>query len=85
MHKGIPAMSSRKFASLLKQHGCRFVRQRGTSHALYERTIGGVTFRAPVVMGKKELSPQYIKPSAEAVGVYGRGDRGDVFWRLMEV
>lgn len=54
-------MSSRKFVSLLKRHGCRSVRQRGTSHAIHERTVRGVTFRAPVVMAKKELSPQYIK------------------------
>ncbi|MDH4135523.1 MAG: type II toxin-antitoxin system HicA family toxin [Anaerolineae bacterium] len=54
-------MSSRKFARLLEKKGVHFVRQRGTSHAIYERVAEGITRRAPVVMGKSELSPKYIK------------------------
>ena len=57
----IPSLSSRKFVRLLEKHGAYFVRQRGTSHAIYERVTEGITRRAPVVMGKSELSPKYIK------------------------
>jgi predicted RNA binding protein YcfA (HicA-like mRNA interferase family) len=57
----IPSLSSRKFARLLEKNGAYFVRQRGTSHAVYERVAGEITWRAPVVMGKSELSPKYIK------------------------
>ena len=57
----IPSLSSRKFVRLLEKNGAHFVRQRGTSHAIYERVWGGITWRAPVVMGKSELSPKYIK------------------------
>jgi len=55
--KLIPAMSSRKFVRLLENGGARFVRQRGTSHAIYERIVNNVKLRAPVVIGKQELSP----------------------------
>jgi predicted RNA binding protein YcfA (HicA-like mRNA interferase family) len=54
-------MSSRKFIRLLEANGACFVRQRGTSHAIYERVVGEVTRRAPVITGKRELSPRYIK------------------------
>jgi predicted RNA binding protein YcfA (HicA-like mRNA interferase family) len=57
----IPSLSSRKFASLLEKHGTYFVRQQGTSHAIYERVAEGIARRAPVLMGKSELSPKYIK------------------------
>lgn len=57
----IPPLSSRKFVKLLEKNGAYFVRQRGTSHAIYERMVGGIIRRAPVVMGKSELSPKYIK------------------------
>jgi predicted RNA binding protein YcfA (HicA-like mRNA interferase family) len=57
----IPSLSSRKFVKLLEKNGVYFVRQRGTSHAIYERVTEGITRRAPVVMGKSELSPKYIK------------------------
>jgi len=61
MPKPIPAMSSRKFVRLLERGGARFVRQKGTSHAIYERIVNDVKLRAPVVMGKRELPPKYIK------------------------
>lgn len=57
----IPAMSSAEFVKLLRRGGAQFVRQRRTSHAVYERAVGGRTFRAPVVMGKRDLTPQYVK------------------------
>jgi len=61
MPKRIPAMSSRKFVRLLEKGGARFVRQKGTSHAIYERIVNHVKLRAPVVMDKRELSPKYTK------------------------
>lgn len=54
-------MSSRKFARLLERHGAVFVRQRGTSHAIFERVAEERKWRAPVLMGKRELSPRYIR------------------------
>ena len=54
-------MSSRKLQRLLEKHDARLVRQRGTSHAIYERVSEGRIYRAPVVTGKSELSPRYIR------------------------
>jgi len=68
MPKSIPAMSSRKFVRLLEEGGARFVRQRGTSHAIYERIVDNVKLRAPVVIGKQELSPKYIKTVFRQLG-----------------
>ena len=61
MYKKIPPMSSKKFVKLLARGDVRFVRQRSTSHAIFEREIEGKVYRAPVVMGKKELPPKYMK------------------------
>ncbi len=61
MSKKIPPMSSKKFVKLLARGGARFVRQRSTSHAIFEREKERKMYRAPVVMGKKELSPKYMK------------------------
>ena len=57
----IPAMSSTKFIRLLKRGGARFVRQRGTSHAIFRRIVRGEKYSAPVIMNKSELSPKYIR------------------------
>ena len=57
----IKPLSSREFRRLLEQNGARFVRQRGTGHAIYERPLAGKTRRAPVAANAKELSPKYIK------------------------
>ena len=61
MYKMFPPMSSKKFIKLLARGDARFVRQRSTSHAIFEREKEGTVYRAPVVMGKKELSPKYMK------------------------
>ncbi|MCD6505780.1 type II toxin-antitoxin system HicA family toxin [Candidatus Poribacteria bacterium] len=61
MSRKIPPMSSRRFRRLLERGGARFVRQRGTSHAIYERLVGNRRFTAPVISGAKELSPGYMK------------------------
>ena len=68
MPKRIPPMSSKKFARLLTRGGAIFVRQRGTSHAIFERERGGAVYRAPVVMGKRELSPKYMKVVLRQLG-----------------
>jgi predicted RNA binding protein YcfA (HicA-like mRNA interferase family) len=59
--KKIPPMSSKKFVKLLARGDARFVRQRSTSHAIFEREKDGMVYRAPVVMSKNELSPKYMK------------------------
>jgi len=59
--KRIPPMSSKKFVKLLARGGARFVRQKSTSHAIFEREKEGRMYRAPVVMAKKELSSKYMK------------------------
>ena len=61
MPKRIPAMSSKRFAKLLTRGGAIFVRQESTSHAIFEREKEGTVYRAPVVMGRRELSPKDIK------------------------
>jgi len=54
-------MSSRKFSRLLAQGNAKMVRQRGTSHAVFEREKEGRVYRAPVIMAKAELSSVYMK------------------------
>ncbi|MGH2568817.1 MAG: type II toxin-antitoxin system HicA family toxin [Bacteroidota bacterium] len=55
-------MSSKEFVRLLERGGARFVRQRRSDHAIYERTTAtGELKRAPVIMGKRELTPAYLK------------------------
>jgi len=54
-------MSSKKFAKLITHGGAIFVRQKSTSHAIFERENDENVYRAPVVMGKRELSPKYMK------------------------
>ena len=61
-------MSSKKFTKLLTRGGAIFVRQRGSSHAIFERDNKGKVYRAPVVMGKRELSPKYIKLVLKQLG-----------------
>ena len=53
-------MSSRKFARLLAQGNAKIVRQRGTSHAIFEREKEGKVYRAPVITAKAELSSVYM-------------------------
>ncbi|HEY4612125.1 MAG TPA: type II toxin-antitoxin system HicA family toxin [Bacteroidota bacterium] len=62
MPKKVPPLSSKEFVRLLERGGARFVRQRRTDHAIYERmTATGELKRAPVIMGKRELTPAYQK------------------------
>jgi predicted RNA binding protein YcfA (HicA-like mRNA interferase family) len=58
--KKLPLLSSREFVKLLAKGNARFVRQRSTSHAIFEREKDGKVYRAPVVMAK-ELSSKYMK------------------------
>lgn len=64
----IPVMSSKKFIKLLEKGGARFVRQQGTSHAIYERIMNNKVFRAPVLTAKQELSPKYTKMVFKQLG-----------------
>jgi len=59
--KKIPPMSSQKFVKLLNRGDARFVRQSGTSHAIFKREKDGTIYRAPVIMARNELSPKYMK------------------------
>ncbi|MFH1450305.1 MAG: type II toxin-antitoxin system HicA family toxin [bacterium] len=61
MPKKIPAMSSKKFIALLEKDGVTFLRQKRTSHGMFQRIKGKEVYRAPIVMNKGELSPKYIK------------------------
>ncbi|MEI6103275.1 MAG: type II toxin-antitoxin system HicA family toxin [Methanothrix sp.] len=61
MSKKIPPMSSQKLVKLLNQGNARFVRQSGTSHAIFERESDGRMYRAPVVMAKNDLSSKYVR------------------------
>ena len=56
----IPPIPSSRFIKQVEQYGVAFIRQRGTSHAVYERIVNGRRFRAPIVTGK-ELSSKYMK------------------------
>ena len=64
-------MSSRKFARLLAQGNAKIVRQRGTSHAIFEREKEGRIFRAPVITAKAELSSVYMKLVMHQLGFTG--------------
>jgi predicted RNA binding protein YcfA (HicA-like mRNA interferase family) len=57
--KRIPAMSSRKFVKLLRKAGADFDRWGKGDHAIYRRESKGAVRKAPVLMGKKELRPEY--------------------------
>ena len=61
MSDKISPMPSNKFVKLLEKRGVKFVRQRGTSHAIFERFVKNERYRAPIVMGKSELSSKYMK------------------------
>ena len=50
MSEKIPPLSSREFVKLFAKGNARFVRQRGTSHAIFEREKDGRVYRAPVIM-----------------------------------
>lgn len=68
MSKKLPAMSSKKFVRLLQEAGVVFIRQRRTSHAIFERVKEDQIYRAPVVMDKEELAPEYIKMVLKQLG-----------------
>lgn len=61
MSKKIPPMSSQKLVKILNQGNARFVRQNGTSHAIFEREKDGRMYRTPVIMAKSDLSSKYVK------------------------
>lgn len=68
MGKRIPSLSSKKLVRLLLDGGASFVRQRGTSHAIYQRFAAGRKYAAPVQMGKKSLDPDYVKEVLRQLG-----------------
>jgi predicted RNA binding protein YcfA (HicA-like mRNA interferase family) len=59
--KKIPPMSSQKLVKLLNQGNAKFVRQSGTSHAIFERESDGRMYRAPVIMARSDLSSKYVR------------------------
>lgn len=50
MPKKIPAMPSKKFIALLEKGGVTFLRQKRTSHGMFQRIKGKEVYRAPIVM-----------------------------------
>ncbi len=68
LSKKIPPMSSQKLVKLLSDGNARFVRQSGTSHAIFEREKGGRIYRAPVIMAKSDLSSKYVKLVLKQLG-----------------
>lgn len=68
MGRRIPSISSKKLVRLLLDGGASFVRQRGTSHAIYQRFVAGRRYAAPVQMGKKSLDPDYVKEVLRQLG-----------------
>lgn len=61
MSRRIPPQSSNEFIKILAKGKAKFIRQRGTSHGIFEREKDGRVYRAPVIMAKKELSSKYMK------------------------
>ena len=61
MRKRMPSLSSLKLAEMAVRGGAVFVRQGGTSHAIYERLVSGARYRAPLQMGQKSLDPVYCR------------------------
>jgi len=72
--KRIPPMSSKKFVKLLARGGAKFIRQKSTSHAIFERQKEGGVYRAPVVMAKKELSPKFKRGYEKAAALLSTGE-----------
>lgn len=64
----VPPLSSKRFKSLLEKSGAYFKRQGRTDHAIFVRETQERKFVAPVQMGKKELSPHYIKLVLKELG-----------------
>ena len=58
-HKKIPSMSSRKLVKLILKGGAEFDREGKGDHTIYKRTVGDRIHKAPVLMGKSELRPEY--------------------------
>ena len=48
--KRIPPMQSKEFVKLLTRGGAKFVRQKSTSHAIFEQEKEGRGYRAAVVI-----------------------------------
>jgi len=63
-------MSSKKFSRLLALGNATIVRQRGTSHAVFEREKGGRVYRAPVIMAKAELSFSLYETCSASVRIF---------------
>lgn len=61
-------LSSKRFRSVLEKNGAYLKRQGKTDHAIFVRETKERTFAAPVQMGKKELSPHYIKLVLKQLG-----------------
>ena len=58
-HKRIPSMSSRKLVGLILKGGAEFDREGKGDHRIYKRFVGNRIHKAPVLMGKRELPPEY--------------------------
>jgi predicted RNA binding protein YcfA (HicA-like mRNA interferase family) len=70
-------MSSQKLVKLLNQGNARFVRQSGTSHAIFERESDGRMYRAPVIMAKSDLSSNLLPFSAQNIATLARAKKID--------
>lgn len=68
MARRAPSLSSQKLVRLLVDGGARFVRQKGTIHAIYQRFVEGRRYVAPVQMGKKSLDPDYTREVLRQLG-----------------
>lgn len=64
----LPALSSTKFKRILEKSGAYLARQGATDHAIFVHETDERKFAAPVQMGKKELSPHYVKLVMKQLG-----------------
>lgn len=63
-----PSLSSKQLVQLLQNHGAVFKRHGRGDHAIYERIVAGKRYAAPIIHGKKTLSPIYVKQVLRQLG-----------------
>ena len=68
MTSTFPDVNSKQITKIIKKIGFEFVRQSGTSHAIYRRTTDGLRTTIPI-HGKKSLKRKTIKAICKDIGI----------------
>jgi len=68
MTSTFPDVNSKQMTKVVKKLGFEFVRQSGTSHAIYRRNTDGLRTTIPI-HGKKSLKRKTIKAICKDIGI----------------